>query len=98
MGASSDGDTSASRFLSQVSSLAAAFSAKRAGGPGSAAAAPPAATAKPGGEVERRYDTDGVLYTRQEFVEEYGGSAEWDKARRQQPAGPGRARRPKGRN
>ena len=56
---------------------------------------------KPGnsGEVERRYDTDGVLYTRQEFVEEYGGTVEWDHARRQPSAGGGggSTRRPRGR-
>ena len=51
-----------------------------------------------GGDVERRYDTDGGLYTRQEFVEEYHGSTvEWDKATRQPPAGSGSARRPRGR-
>ena len=51
-----------------------------------------------GGDVERRYDTDGGLYTRQEFVEEYHGSTvEWDKAKRQPSAGSGSARRPRGR-
>ena len=29
---------------------------------------------------ERRVDTDGVAYTRTEFVEEYGGTAEWEAA------------------
>ena len=30
---------------------------------------------------ERRYDVDGVLYTKAEFIEEYGGTSEWDQAR-----------------
>ena len=38
-----------------------------------------------GGEVERRFDEDGELYTRAEFVEEYGGTVEWDRARRPPP-------------
>eukprot|EP00964_Phaeocystis_antarctica_P064761 scaffold39004_cov27-Phaeocystis_antarctica.AAC.1 len=28
--------------------------------------------------AERRYDTDDGLYTKAEFVGEYGGAAEWD--------------------
>ena len=32
---------------------------------------------------ERRYDTDGGLYTMAEFVGYYGGTAEWEAARRQ---------------
>ena len=35
------------------------------------------------GHVERRYDTDGGLYTKAEFVGEYGGAAEWGAAKRQ---------------
>ena len=35
------------------------------------------------GHVERRYDTDGGLYTKAEFVGEYGGAAEWHAAKRQ---------------
>jgi len=31
----------------------------------------------------RRYDTDGGLYTKADFVWEYGGVAEWDAAKRQ---------------
>ena len=31
-------------------------------------------------EVERRYDTDGVAYTKEEFMLEYGGTAEWERA------------------
>ena len=31
----------------------------------------------------RRYDTDGGLYTKADFVWEYGGTAEWDAAKRQ---------------
>ena len=50
-----------------------------------------------GGDVERRFDTDGGLFTRQEFVDYYGGTAEWDKARRQPSARSGSARRPRGR-
>ena len=38
-------------------------------------------------EEERRFDEDGELYTREQFVEEYGGTEEWDAARRQ-PAQP----------
>ena len=38
-----------------------------------------------GGEVERRFDEDGELYTRAEFVQEYGGTVEWDRARRPPP-------------
>ena len=34
-------------------------------------------------EHERRYDADGVLYTMAEFVQEYGGTAEWARAARQ---------------
>ena len=34
--------------------------------------------------AERRYDTDGGLYTKAEFVGYYGGPAEWKAARRQQ--------------
>ena len=30
---------------------------------------------------ERRYDVDGALYTKAEFIEEYGGTSEWDAAR-----------------
>jgi len=33
-----------------------------------------------GGDQERRYDADGVAYTKREFVNEYGGYAEWDAA------------------
>lgn len=33
--------------------------------------------------AERRYDTDGGLYTKAEFVGEYGGAAEWNAAKRQ---------------
>ena len=33
--------------------------------------------------AERRFDTDGGLYTKAEFVGEYGGTAEWEAARRQ---------------
>jgi len=40
----------------------------------------PAAPAAP---AERRYDTDGGLYTKAEFVGEYGGTAEWEAAKRQ---------------
>ena len=37
-----------------------------------------------GNGVEKRYDTDGVLYTKDEFVQEYGagGTWEWDQAER----------------
>ena len=41
-----------------------------------------------GGDVERRFDVDGELYTRAEFVQEYGGTAEWDRARRPPPPAP----------
>ena len=52
--------------------------------PPAGARQPPAAlTAAP---VERRYDTDGGLYTRAEFVGEYGGATEWDAAAKRQPA------------
>lgn len=54
---------------------------------------PPAAPEVP---VERRYDTDGGLYTKAEFIGEYGGTAEWEAARRQ-PAEARGARRPRGR-
>lgn len=51
--------------------------------------------------AERRYDTDGGLYTKAEFVGEYGGTAEWEAARRQPTvaaaAGARGARRPRGR-
>ena len=44
-------------------------------------AMPKAAAPKPI-EVERRIDaTDGNAYTRQEFIEEYGGTREWDLAK-----------------
>ena len=33
-----------------------------------------------GGE-ERRYDYDGELYSRQDFMGEYGGTQEWEQAR-----------------
>ena len=36
--------------------------------------------------VERRYDTDGGLYTKAEFIGEYGSTAEWDAAAKRQPA------------
>jgi len=39
-------------------------------------------------DVERRFDEDGELYTRAEFVQEYGGTAEWDRARRPPPPSP----------
>ena len=39
---------------------------------------------RPQPPAERRYDTDGVLYTMAEFVGYYGGTAEWEAARRQQ--------------
>lgn len=45
---------------------------------GSAAAAQVAAIVQ---EYERRYDTDGELYTKAEFVGEYGGAAEWEAAK-----------------
>lgn len=35
-------------------------------------------------EPERRYDADGVLYTLAEFIQEYGGTAEWARAARQE--------------
>lgn len=35
------------------------------------------------GEHERRYDSDGILYTMAEFVQEYGGTAEWARSARQ---------------
>ncbi len=39
--------------------------------------------------AERRYDTDGAggrqLYTKAEFIEEYGGTREWEQAAREQP-------------
>ena len=41
-----------------------------------------------GGDVERRFDVDGELYTRAEFVQEYGGTAERDRARRPPPPAP----------
>ena len=31
---------------------------------------------------EKRYDTDGVLYTKTEFMQEYGGTWEWEQAER----------------
>ena len=31
-------------------------------------------------EQERRYDYDGLLYTRDDFIAEYGGTAEWEQA------------------
>ena len=34
-------------------------------------------------DAERRYDTDGVLYTKAEFVGEYGGTLEWELAERE---------------
>ena len=42
--------------------------------------APTPAVASPAAAVERRFDSDGVAYTRAEFVEYFGGSAEWDAA------------------
>ena len=62
-------------------------------------AAPRAAPLPP---AELRYDTDGGLYTRVEFIEEYGyfdGAAKWNAADRQPAAAAaaGRARRPRGR-
>ena len=53
--------------------------------------APPAGVGPPGlapqlpqpEDHERRYDADGVLYTMAEFVQEYGGTAEWARAARQ---------------
>jgi hypothetical protein len=66
-----------------------------------APARPPASLAvAPAAPAERRYDTDGGLYTKAEFVGEYGGIAEWDAAKRQPPAAAaaaGGARRPRGR-
>jgi len=55
-----------------------------------------AAPAAPVAPAERRYDTDGGLYTKAEFIGEYGGTAEWEAARRQ-PAEARGARRPRGR-
>ena len=52
---------------------------KRDDGPSSNSPAvePPAAT----DTEERRVDpADGNAYTRQEFIDEYGGTAEWDQA------------------
>ena len=40
---------------------------------------------------ERRYDVDGALYTKAEFIEEYGGTSEWDQARSRAPAEPSAA-------
>eukprot|EP00964_Phaeocystis_antarctica_P093553 scaffold60399_cov57-Phaeocystis_antarctica.AAC.1 len=36
-----------------------------------------------------RYDVDGVLYSRDDFVAEYGGTAEWEQA--EAPAAPAAA-------
>ena len=52
---------------------------------GTASPPPGRSGAQRGGEVERRFDEDGELYTRAEFVQEYGGTAEWDRARRPPP-------------
>ena len=34
---------------------------------------------------ERRYDYDGELYTKEEFILEYGGTKEWEAAERPPP-------------
>ena len=41
-----------------------------------------AASLAPRDVEERRYDVDGMLYTKAEFIEEYGGTSEWDQPRR----------------
>ena len=43
-----------------------------------------------GGRPERRLDTDGCAYTLEEFREEYGGDAEWERAKplNEPPQGP----------
>eukprot|EP01062_Namystynia_karyoxenos_P057750 TRINITY_DN488_c0_g1_i2.p1 TRINITY_DN488_c0_g1~~TRINITY_DN488_c0_g1_i2.p1 ORF type:complete len:245 (+),score=107.86 TRINITY_DN488_c0_g1_i2:90-737(+) len=38
----------------------------------------------PAAGAEKRKDTDGKFYTKQEFKDQYGGFKEWDKAPRQQ--------------
>ena len=35
------------------------------------------------GDEERRFDTDGQLYTKAEFVGEYGGTLQWEQAERE---------------
>ena len=46
---------------------------------------------------ERRIDTDGIAYTKAEYIEEYGGTVEWEAARRVATVAPGKPRRPRGR-
>ena len=48
---------------------------------------PAAPSAAPLPPAELRYDTDGGLYTRAEFIEEYDGAAEWNAAVRTRPIG-----------
>ena len=63
----------------------------RCNAPRPAAAASDAATPPPGAAAsreERRFDLDGELYTRAEFVKEYLGAAEWDAAERPPPPPP----------
>ena len=59
---------------------------KSVAGVGAAGAGSGGEGAGAGAAEERRYDLDGELYTRAEFVEEYGGTREWDAAERQAPA------------
>jgi len=59
--------------------------AAASGGGGGAGAGGGAAA---GSREERRFDLDGELYTRAEFVKEYLGAAEWDAAERPPPPPP----------
>ena len=68
--------------------LAGGVALAQAAAGGTASPPPGRSGAGRGGEVERRFDEDGELYTRAEFVEEYGGTVEWDRARRPPPPSP----------
>ena len=71
------------------------------GGPAEAAVAPPLLqphsllASAVGGMAppaeERRYDYDGELYTKEEFILEYGGTKEWEAAERPPPVRPAEA-------
>ena len=83
-----------------ISALAKYMSRPQSAPAPEAPARPPVSlAAAPAAPAERRYDTDDGLYTKAEFVGEYGGAAEWDAAKRQPAtaAAAGGVRRPRGR-
>ena len=74
-GGGGGGGGGASRTLGEIMHQEASASSGKRRKPSEPAAPPP----------EKRYDSDRRLYTRDEFVEFYGGDAEWEAAPRKAP-------------